>query len=118
MHPSAEVWLNGARLGENHAPFVPFGFDVTDAVCRDGENVLVVRVHEAARMLGFAYSFQGNWSGLYRGVDLTATGEQFLERVWLHPKRAEERLDISHRASTRRSTRAGTPTTTTPASTS
>lgn len=31
-HPSAEVWLNGTRLGANTLPFVPFGFNITDGV--------------------------------------------------------------------------------------
>ena len=26
MHPNAEVWLNGRKLGENHLPCAPFGF--------------------------------------------------------------------------------------------
>jgi hypothetical protein len=73
-HPSAEVWLNGERLGENSLPFVPFAFDVTDVALRNADNEVVVRVHEKNREFGFAYSWQGNWSGLYRGVDLVATG--------------------------------------------
>ena len=85
VHPSAEVWLNGIRLGKNQAPFVPFGFDITGAVSADTENLLVVRVYEKNRILGLAYNWQGNWSGLYRGVELTATGPTYLERVWVHP---------------------------------
>jgi len=73
-HPSAEVWLNGTRLGENSLPFVPFGFEVTDRVRWDRDNALVIRVHEANRELGFAYNWQGNWSGLYRQVEWRATG--------------------------------------------
>ena len=83
-HPSADVWLNGARLGSNNAPFVPFAFEITDRVAATGENVLVVRVHEENRDLGLAYSWQGNWSGLYRSVELTATGTTALDRFWLH----------------------------------
>lgn len=84
-HPSAEVWLNGEPLGENDLPFVPFAFDVTDAVRRDGNNVLAVRVHEHHREFGFAYNWQGNWSGLYRGVDLSATGPCWLDRCAVLP---------------------------------
>ena len=75
VHPSAEVWVNGVYLGENGRPFVPFAFDVTSVVRAAGPNVVVVRVHEAERIMGLAYSWQGNWSGLYRGVELTATGD-------------------------------------------
>jgi len=84
VHPSAEVWLNGTRLGAHSAPFVPFGFDVTDLVC-GGENFLAVRVHEACRWLGLSLNWQGNWSGLYRGVELTTTGPAWIERLWLRP---------------------------------
>ena len=38
IHPSAEVWLNGVRLGENGAPFVPFGFEITELVSFGKEN--------------------------------------------------------------------------------
>lgn len=84
-HPSAEVWLNGERLGENDLPFVPFAFDVTDAVRRDADNELAVRVHEHHREFGFAYNWQGNWSGLYRGVELSATGSAWFERCAVLP---------------------------------
>ncbi len=84
VHPSAEVWLNGVKLGDNHYPFVPFGFDVTDAVRRNGENQLTVRVHEEARILGLAFGWQGAWSGLYRGVDLTAAGA-FIDQFTAYP---------------------------------
>ena len=96
-HPSAEVWLNGERLGENSLPLVPFAFDVTDAVRRAGENHLLVRVHEKHREFGLAFNWQGNWSGLYRGVDLTATGPCWLGRceIWPDVDAGELRLRIS-----------------------
>ena len=92
VHPTAEVWLNGVKLGENHAPFVPFGFEVTDVVDADGENLLVVRVSEQDRAMGMAFNWQGNWSGLYRGVELTATGASYLDQVWIHPDVDAEQL--------------------------
>ena len=97
VHPSGEVWLNGIRLGENQAPFVPFGFEITEAMSSSTDNLLVVRVHEKNRLLGLAYSWQGNWSGLYRGVELTATGPSYLERFWAHADVDEERLRIRTR---------------------
>jgi len=85
-HPSAEVWLNGMRLGENCLPFVPFGFEITDNVRRDTtQNTVVVRVHEHNREFGLAYSWQGNWSGLYRGVELTASEETRLDQLQIVP---------------------------------
>jgi hypothetical protein len=96
-HPSADVWLNGTRLGEHRAPFVPFGFEITDVLRPDAEQHLVCRVHEESRALGLAFSFQGNWSGLYRGVELTATGPSFLDRLWVHPDGDRDCLAIKTR---------------------
>lgn len=83
-HPSAEVWLNSRRLGSHCAPFVPFGFDISDLADFDRDNFLAVRVHEENRWLGLAYNWQGKWSGLYRSVELTATGNAWVERLWVH----------------------------------
>ncbi len=81
VSPSAEIWLNGIKVGEHHQPFVPFSFEITDIVQPGQECFLAVRVHEADRLLALAYNWQGNWSGLYRGVELTATGPAFFEQV-------------------------------------
>jgi len=94
-HPSAEVWLDGIRLGENGMPFVPFGFEITGLVKPGKEHWLAVRVHEEARMYGFAYSWQGNWSGLYRDVELTATGPACLESLALYPDAGAGTLAIA-----------------------
>ena len=96
-HPSADVWLNGALLGHNDLPFVPFGFEITDAARRTGPNELVVRVHERNRRLGFAYNWQGNWSGLYRGVDIVGTGQVAFEALRIHPDVDQEVLHLSGR---------------------
>lgn len=104
VHPSAEVWLNGTKLGENTLPFVPFGFDVTDLVCFDKVNSLVVRVHEQNRVFGLAFNFQGNWSGLYRGVDLTATGDNSLGHFLLRPDLNHQKLEISTRIAGKKTT--------------
>jgi len=94
VRPAAEVWLNGRRIGSHCAPFVPFAFDVTGLVSFTKENVLVVRVHEENRWLGLSMNWQGNWSGLYRSVELTATGDLHLERLWLYPDVDSGRLRV------------------------
>ena len=58
-HPSAQVWLNGTRLGEHAEPFIPFGFDVTDTVSFEQDNLLAVRISEENRWLGLSYNWQG-----------------------------------------------------------
>ncbi len=94
VHPAAEVWLNGEKLGENHLPFVPFGFDVTPLVRFGEDNCIVVRVSDEDEELGFLYNFLGHWGGLYRDVELTATGPCPLDRLWLYPEADGERIRV------------------------
>ena len=93
-HPSAEVWLNGELLGGNDLPFVPFGFEVTGRTREDADNDLVVRIHEHNRLYGLAYNWQGNWSGLYRDVELTATGAARVDELRLLPDVDRETLHV------------------------
>lgn len=92
VHPAAEIWLNGNRVGGHSAPFVPFGFEATRHLKPKGENELVVRVFEHNRWLGLAYNWMGNWSGLYRGVELVATGNSWLEHFHIYPDLDERRI--------------------------
>lgn len=94
VNPTAEVWLNGTRIGENHLPFVPFGFDISTIARFDMENTVVVRVHEQSRALALVYNMQGEWSGLYRSVELTATGGRFLEEFRAYPELDLQRLRV------------------------
>lgn len=94
IHPSADVWLNGENIGSNNLPFVPFGCDVTGRVRAGETNDVVVRVHERHREFGLAYNWQGNWSGIYRGVDLTATGDRSIECLNIYPDVDGGRLRI------------------------
>lgn len=96
-HPSAEVWLNGRRLGENDLPFVPFGFDITGIVDRNAKNRLAVRIHEHNRLFGHIFNWEGNWSGLYRDVELTATGSSWLETCAIYPRVDEEDVRVCAR---------------------
>jgi hypothetical protein len=70
---TAEVWLNGTRIGRHEGGFARFRFDLTDRI-RDGANDLVVRVDNARQRdvapLSGDYTLQG---GLYRSVRLVST---------------------------------------------
>lgn len=63
-----------------------FGYDIAPLLGYDAENRVVVRVHEHARALALTYNMQGEWSGLYWSVELTATGTLFIEEVRLYPE--------------------------------
>lgn len=92
VYPTAEVWLNGVKLGENHLPFVPFGFDATSLLRFDGENRLTVRVSDQDLYMGFYYYWNGRWSGLYRSVELTATARHFLREFCVYPDLAGQKV--------------------------
>ena len=40
----AEVWVNGRKVAGHEGGYTPFDADISDAVRRDGDNILVVRV--------------------------------------------------------------------------
>lgn len=84
-NPTTEVWLNGEKLGEHHLPLLAFGFEITDHVKPGVENVLVIRISELDRLLGLTYYYCGKWSGLYRDVELTATGDRYLDQLSVLP---------------------------------
>ena len=43
----ADVWVNGRKVAEHEGGYTPFEADISDAVDREGENVVVVRAHDA-----------------------------------------------------------------------
>lgn len=94
IHPTGEFYLNGKYLGKHSFPFLPFGFDITDIVSFNQENLLVIRITEEDRYLGLAYNWQGNWSGIYRSVEIRCTGKNWIEKFWIHPDVDKKRLKI------------------------
>ncbi|MDP4150869.1 MAG: beta-galactosidase GalA [Bacteroidota bacterium] len=60
---NASFWLNGFYLGNNLSGYVGVGYDVTDYLRYDGDNVLVVRV-DATQYEGWFYE----GAGIYRHV--------------------------------------------------
>ncbi|MBK5099053.1 MAG: DUF4982 domain-containing protein, partial [Gemmatimonadetes bacterium] len=40
----ADVWLNGDFLGRHMGGWLPFGFDISDRIAADGQNVVAVRL--------------------------------------------------------------------------
>jgi len=94
VHPSAEIWVNGERIGENTLPFVPFAFEVTDVVRFDDENQLVVRIHEKNRLFGLVYNWEGNWSGLYRSVEIVATGHNLIQWCATYPNVDTQAMEV------------------------
>lgn len=71
---SAEVFLNGRRVGQHRGGFARFRFDVTEALQPSGTNVLAVRVnndsHDNMIPVSADFTFCG---GLYRPVSIVTT---------------------------------------------
>jgi beta-galactosidase len=70
----ADVWVNGTSLGQHRGGFSRFRYDVTSAMRAGADNVIAVRVSNAAvtdvAPLDADFTFFG---GLYREVRLIAT---------------------------------------------
>ncbi len=96
-HPTAEVWVNGCKVGENHNPMVPFGFDITGISKPGKENFVLVRISEEDRIYGFSWNFQARWSGLYRNVELLATGDKSIDYCRIYPDLDEKTVTVKVR---------------------
>ena len=102
----AIVWLNGRRVGEPEGGYLPFEFDVTDAL-QQGENVLVVRVVDASddrsRYADFPFtevphgkqSWYGPIGGIWQSVTLELRPAVHIVAVKLTPLPAEHAIDIA-----------------------
>jgi hypothetical protein len=76
----ATVWVNGAKVGEHQGGYDPFGFDITDHLRNDG-NDLVVRVWDPTNA---GYQPRGKQVLAPGGIWYTAvTG--IWQTVWLEP---------------------------------
>ncbi len=68
------VWINGHSIGTNRGGFLPFEFDITDAV-EAGENTVVVSVTDPIDTSEYPHGKQGNpWytqvSGIWQSVSI------------------------------------------------
>lgn len=67
---SAEVYVNGSRIGYHDGGFVPFQMDVTEAVIPGEQNLIAIRVVKAD--VSTVHDSSGQWmlSGIYRDIFL------------------------------------------------
>ncbi len=81
---TAEVWLNGRRIGASGEPYAPFS--VPAASLRYGApNLLVVRVSNVAGPGTFPQDWW-NWGGIVRGVSLQPVGRLVLDGLGVMPQ--------------------------------
>ena len=76
--PTPEIWVNSVRIGDNHEPLAPFGYEITE-VLADGENLLTVKITEDDRLIMLNYWYDGKWTGFFRDVELAATAESYID---------------------------------------
>ena len=86
IRQGGEFYLNGKWIGRHENGVMAFGFDITDGLNYDGENVLAVRVdnswdyHEKATGSGFEWNdknFYANYGGINKNVYLHVTGRLY-----------------------------------------
>lgn len=91
---SAEVWVNGTRVGSHTGGYTAFSLDITGAVMRKGDNELVVRVldstDEGFQPCGKQRSkARGIWytpvSGIWQTVWLEPVPQAHFERIYCRP---------------------------------
>ena len=73
IYMNADVWLNGKHLGNHPYGYTSFGYDITDLVIQDDENVIAVEVKNEGK--------NSRWytgSGIYRHVWLIATEKVYI----------------------------------------
>ena len=89
----ATVWLNGEKLGSHEGGYLPFSFDITKVVKREGSNELKVEVIDTL-CKDYPYGKQtkkrgGMWytpvSGIWQTVWLEEVAENYIEKVIMTP---------------------------------
>jgi beta-glucuronidase len=76
----ADVYLNGALIGNHEGGFTPFQFEITNEV-KGGENVIIVKVNNQRRgdgLPGTGYDWL-NYGGITRDVGLIETSVSYIK---------------------------------------
>ncbi|GHO86368.1 glycoside hydrolase family 2 protein [Dictyobacter formicarum] len=97
VHYLCQVWVNGLWIGEHRGGYLPFCFDITDAL-RDGCGELIVRVEAPLDKLSIPHGKQRSRpnddyyecqftasSGIWQTVWLEGRPETFIQHVRLSP---------------------------------
>ena len=99
----AQVWVNGTFIGKHEGGYLPFTFDITEAVVRSGENRLFVKATDTLD-LKYPYGKQckkrgGMWytpvSGIWKIVWLENVPNQYIEQIKIIPDLTGIDLEVS-----------------------
>ena len=102
----AQIWVNGAKVGEHFDSFLPFEFDVTGQIRRDGANELLVGVRKSTLfdIVSPDYpagqkrtypngSNMDNIAGIWNDVSLLALPVVRADDVFVQPLVVQNRLE-------------------------
>ncbi len=83
---AAEVFVNGAKVGDYEGGFTPFSFDITDYVTEANENLVTVRLDSTERPdippFGFVVDYL-TFGGIYRDVNLRYVEPVYIKDVFV-----------------------------------
>jgi beta-glucuronidase len=85
---TADVYLNGEKMGSHEGGFTPFQFEITSQV-KNGANSLVVRVNNSRKsnqLPGTGYDWF-NYGGITRDVNIVETSNSFIEDYFIQLKK-------------------------------
>ncbi|MFO7870437.1 MAG: glycoside hydrolase family 2 TIM barrel-domain containing protein [Kiritimatiellia bacterium] len=82
---SAEVYVNERYIGYRDGGFIPFQLDITDAVTRDGDNLLAIRVVKGD--ISTVHDNSGQWmlSGIWRDIFIFHVSETHVSDLRVQP---------------------------------
>jgi beta-galactosidase/beta-glucuronidase len=95
VHYSCQVWLNGRRIGEHTGGYLPFSFDISDAL-EEGQGELIVRVEAPLDKLAIPHGKQRSRPvDDYDGCAFTASSGIW-QSVWVEgrPATAIEQVQL------------------------
>jgi beta-galactosidase/beta-glucuronidase len=95
VHYSCQIWLNGSYIGGHTGGYLPFSFDITDAL-EEGQGELIVRVEAPLDKLAIPHGKQRSRpADDYDGCAFTASSGIW-QSVWVEgrPATAIERVQL------------------------
>lgn len=100
---TAEVYVNGRKVGFVDGFLTPYEFDVTEAIKPNTEAVIACRVDSTGPAPVGMFNFIGRWGGLYRGAFLESRSDPAIDDVFVVPdvksKTARVHITVRRRSS-------------------
>lgn len=93
------VWVNGVQVGSNQGGYLPFEFDITDALV-SGTNTIALRVEDPKNIDEIPHGKQGNpWytrvSGIWQSVCIEIRPEWHITNAYATPNLEDDSVNIS-----------------------